>query len=66
MVKTGWEAVVDEKPDSHCRGGVGFFVVVLFWSFLGSHLWHMKIPRLGVKMELQLLASATATATPDP
>ena len=26
----------------------------------------MDIPRLGVKLELQLLASTTATATPDP
>ena len=28
-------------------------------------LGHMEIPRLGVKSELQLLACATATATPD-
>ena len=26
----------------------------------------MKVPRLGVESELQLLAYATATATPDP
>jgi len=26
----------------------------------------MKVPELGVKPELQLLAYATATATPDP
>ena len=26
----------------------------------------MKVPRLGVKLELQLLAHATATATQDP
>ena len=38
----------------------------LFLLFLGSHLWHMDIPRLEVKSELQLLAYATATATPDP
>ena len=30
------------------------------------NLWHTEVPRLGVKMELQLLAWATATATPDP
>ena len=29
--------------------------------FLGLHLQHMKVPRLGVKLELYLLASATAT-----
>ena len=34
-------------------------------SFLGLNLQHMEVPRLGVKWELQLLAYATATATPD-
>ena len=33
--------------------------------FLGLHLQHMEIPRLGVKLELQLPAYATAMATPD-
>ena len=33
--------------------------------FLGLHLWHMEVPRLGAEMELQLLAYATATAMPD-
>ena len=33
--------------------------------FLGPHPWHMALPRLGVKSELQLLAYTTATATPD-
>ena len=32
------------------------------FCFLGLYLWHMEIPRLGVKSELQLLAYATATA----
>ena len=36
-----------------------------FW-FLGPHPRHMDVPRLGVKVELQLLAYATATAMPDP
>ena len=40
--------------------------IVLFFSFfLGSHLQHMEVPRLGVQSELQLLATVTATATPD-
>ena len=26
----------------------------------------MEVPRLGIKLELQLLAYTTATATPDP
>ena len=34
--------------------------------FLGPHPWHMEVPRLGVKLELQLPAYATATTTPDP
>jgi len=42
----------------------GFFC--LFALFLGPHSKHMEIPRLGVESELQLLAYATATATPDP
>ena len=36
-----------------------------FFCFLGSHLWHMEVPRLRVQLELQLLAYATATATRD-
>ena len=34
--------------------------------FLGPHLWHIEIPRLGVEMELQLPAYTTVTAMPDP
>ena len=26
----------------------------LFFVFLGPHLWHMEVPRLGVELELQL------------
>ena len=39
-----------------------------FWSFifLELHPRHMEFPRLGVKLELLLLAYATAKATPDP
>ena len=40
-----------------------------FWAFLGcTCLWHMEVPRLGAKLELQLpaYATATATATADP
>ena len=36
-----------------------------FFCFLGLHLWHMELPRLGVKSELQLPAYTTAIATPD-
>ena len=34
--------------------------------FLGPHPQHMKVPRLGVQSELQLLAYTTATAMQDP
>ena len=33
--------------------------------FLGPHLRHMEVPRLGVQSELQLPAYTAATATPD-
>ena len=46
----------------HLFLSLSLFVVV--FSFLGPHLWHMKVPRLGVESELQLLAYATATQDP--
>ena len=38
----------------------------LFFFFLGLHLGHMEVPRLGGQLELQLPAYATATAVEDP
>ena len=45
-----------------------FFVLFYFvcFCFLGRPLQHMEVPRLGLESELQLLASATARAMPDP
>ena len=42
--------------------------VCFFSSFflLFRAAWHMEVPRLRAESELQLLADATATATPDP
>ena len=37
-----------------------------FLVFLGLCPWQMEVPKLGVEMELPLLAYATATAMPDP
>ena len=37
----------------------------MIFVFLGPHLQHMEVPRLGVKSELQLPAYTTATATRD-
>ena len=42
-----------------------FFFFFLALVFIGPHPWHMEVLRLGVKLELQLLAYTTATATPD-
>ena len=40
-----------------------FFFFFLLVFFLGPQVWHMEVPRLGVKLELQLLAYTTTTAT---
>ena len=40
------------------------YFLIFFFVFLGPHPKHMEFPRLGVKSELQLLATATATAMP--
>ena len=37
-------------------------VMAFFLCFLGPHLQHMEVPRLGVELELQLPGYATATA----
>ena len=37
----------------------------LFLFFLGSHLWPMEIPGLGVELVLQLPICTTTMATPD-
>ena len=44
----------------------GVFVFVFVFCFLGPHLQHMEVPRLGVELELQLPAYTTATAMQDP
>ena len=41
-----------------------FILFYLFFCFLGLHLQHMEVPRLGVELELQLPAYTIATATP--
>ena len=40
-------------------------IFVSFFLFLGPHLQHMEVPRLGVESEQQLPAYATATAMLD-
>ena len=41
------------------------FILAKYIYFLGLHLRHMEVPRLGVKLELQQLSYITATAMPD-
>ena len=43
--------------------GQNFRVLFFFSShFLGPHLWHIEVPGLGVKSEIQLPAHTTAIA----
>ena len=42
-----------------------FVNLFFFLVFLGPHWWHMEVPGLGVKLELQLQTYAAATATWD-
>ena len=39
---------------------------LFFFCFLGPHLRHIEVPRLGAELEVRLLAYATATAMQDP
>ena len=40
-------------------------IYVFIYCFLGPHTWHREVPRLGVEVELQLLAYTTPTARQD-
>ena len=44
----------------------GLSIFLAGGAFLGLHLQHMEVPRLGPESELQLPAYATATARQDP
>ena len=41
-------------------------IINTFFLFLGPHLWHMEVPRVGAELELHLPAYTTAIAKPDP
>ena len=45
---------------------IHFLTLFFNFCFLGPQPWHMEVPKLGVVLELQLLAYATATALWDP
>ena len=59
-----WNLELWHLPHSFMNYVFLFFGFV--FCFLGLHPQHMEVPRLGVQSELQLPASATATAMPDP
>ena len=50
----------DPWPRNSCM--LHLCVCLLCFVFWGLNLWHMEVPRLGVKSELLLPAYATATA----
>ena len=43
-----------------------FIFYFYFLVFLRLHPWHIEVPRVGVKLKLQLLAFTTVTSMPDP
>ena len=49
-----------------CTITIPMGLILFVYFFLGPHLQHMEVPRLGVESELQLLAYTTAMATPVP
>ena len=56
-VVPGWLDPWTKGPSS-CQSCSSFLIF-----FLGLHLQHMEVPRLGVKVELQLPSYATDIAT---
>ena len=66
MIKIQIPEITGHLWEETCELGSGyslslsFFFFCLFVFFLGPHRWHMEVPRLGVQLELQLPAYATA------
>ena len=52
--------IMSEFPWVEIRMTLGFFCCCFVFCFLGLHPRHMEVPRLGVQLELQLPAYATA------
>ena len=59
-----------EKGSLKLNRKINNFIIIIiiiifffFFCFLGLHSWHMDVPKLGVELELQLLAYTTAMAT---
>ena len=63
------QLVIGESEFNHkfaCLMVLKLFPFFFLFFFLGPHVKHMEVPRLGVKSQLQLPAYATAKAMPDP
>ena len=63
------EESVDTKETGENQEVTGLFCIFSFGGGgrrRGLHPRHMEVPRRGAESELQLLASTTAHATPDP
>ena len=60
--------ILSRSLDAKERRNVGDLLAkdTIFLVFLGPHIVHMEVPRLGVESEPQLLTYATATAIQDP
>ena len=52
----GKDKVVVFRTHPCKAGNLNFFSDFFFFGFLGPHLWYMEVPRLWVKLELQLPA----------
>ena len=62
-----WLTNLPESPNHyHSKGRITIIIFVCFCFFFRAHPWHMKVPKLGVELELHLLGYTTATATWDP
>ena len=42
-----------------------FIYLFIYFCFCGPQVRHTEVPKLGIKLELQLLTNTTATAMPD-
>lgn len=62
FVESGWWIFIG----IHYKNHLSFSLSLFFFPFLGLHPQHMEVPTLGVKLELELPAFASATATWDP
>ena len=59
----GWSIFHNKSGTQGCKTNS---LSIPFLFFLGLHPWHMEVPGLGVKLELQLPAYITAMAALDP